>query len=1063
MSRWTERRRLRYGALAYAALGAPGLVFALWTTAGATQDRALELAAASIETEIGVRLSALDSMMSTVAGVGAGGSEIDGGLGPLVARLIEQQSSLNTIGRYAHVEPRRRDEFVASMAERGLYRFEITRIDESGRPRPIRDGRQGYPIRSIEPMTPTNAVLLGADLAALPGLGRRLSAAVPDDAPVLARLPESWPGAEQLLYLRPAYRGNRAPENEIERVRQSDGGYWALIDPHRLMSSVGAQAGTFDLRLRLGPSRRPDGPGATIATRPPDRDPLWRAGYEPRARVLSWTVGDSTLELELVAERGLLAADIAAGAAIVGVTSAVVLCLLLLVGSRAAQRDAEVRHLQRLSDARAQAARAVHALGDAVLGLSPDGVVRSANPAAERLLGVRSERLIGEHVRAALPLRDRRSQPFVVSHALEVLERGEPVELDLYPVVDAGERVFRAALTLADGGADDEHLILLLRDVSDERRALRELAWQANHDALTGATNRHYFAQRLQVLNGRSEGAGHALLYIDLDQFKVINDTSGHDVGDKLLKGLARRLSAAMRSQDVLSRIGGDEFGVLLMDVDRVEARAIAERLHETISAVRFKHAGRSFPLRASLGLVHVEDSDGTDEDLLALADIAVYEAKAVGRNALRVYSRNDEHIVARSHELACLPQPHKALDEDAFRLHLQPIAAIGECGTHLVIERFECLLRLTDEDGREVTPWRIIQAAERYGSMRDVDRHVIELAVSMVAEHHADLPESVSFSVNLSGLSAGDPELVGHVKRALGRHGVPGSRFGFEITETAAINDLATAVEQARRIRELGAYVALDDFGAGLSGFGLLKSLPIDVVKIDGQFVRALASDPVDRAMVASVAEVARAMGVLTVAEFVEDQATLEILAELGIDFAQGYHIARPQPVEQALGRIRVTSAPTLRRATPRPDRSAPARAPTSARDEPVAPRTRPPIRTGGGRDAAGRRRGGTSRARRGKAVVSGAPIRRLCRIGSTRTARSFSPFVGRAPCTVVARTRGGPFFARRSDGAPWVSSLPGSGRYRCRPIDSDRCRPVGSESPPARRSCRSNTVSTL
>ncbi len=440
-----------------------------------------------------------------------------------------------------------------------------------------------------------------------------------------------------------------------------------------------------------------------------------------------------------------------------------------------------------------------------------------------------------------------------------------------------------------------------------EREASRDtmhkaLEHQANHDALTGCTNRFHFEQRLEdlVQSKRASDARHALLYMDLDQFKVVNDTAGHSAGDRLLVELTQNLQKACRKEDTLSRIGGDEFGLIMSDVSAEEALSVTHKIYELFQSLVFTDSGKAFPVRASLGLVHFDEVSDSVADVLAAADMACYAAKELGRNELFVYSADDETIAKRSNELNWLPHLKKALDQDLFRLHAQPLADV-KTGR---ISHFEFLLRLTDDEGRETSPWRIIQAAERYGLMKDIDRWIISRAMSMIAPLDGASAD-MKFAINLSGQSAADAGLIDFIKQEFLTHKVDPARLCFEITETAAITHFSTAVELANSIRELGSRMALDDFGSGLSSFGYLKNLPVDMLKIDGQFIKEIASNDVDRAMVKAINDVAVSMQLTTVAEFVEDEDILSVLQEIGIDLAQGYFIGKPLPLDAALEHV--------------------------------------------------------------------------------------------------------------------------------------------------------------
>jgi diguanylate cyclase (GGDEF)-like protein len=451
----------------------------------------------------------------------------------------------------------------------------------------------------------------------------------------------------------------------------------------------------------------------------------------------------------------------------------------------------------------------------------------------------------------------------------------------------------------------------LLEQENRQRLELtRELSHQASHDALTGLVNRREFERRLEAAlaaAGRDD-AQQAVLYLDLDQFKVVNDTCGHIAGDHLLRQITIALRAPLRSSDTLARLGGDEFGVLLENCPQRPAQAIAEKLRQAISAVRFEWEGRIFTVGVSIGLVCIEDASMTLTEVLSRADAACYIAKDNGRNAIHVYRRDDAEQTRRHVEMESLVNIQQALLESRFCLFRQSIVAVNPASADGV-EHFELLVRMLDKDGALVPPSSFIPAAERYGLMPQVDRWVVAKALETLQQQLARRPKRrLMCGINISGTALSDESFQRHVERQFAHTGVPHDMVCFEITETAAIANLARAEAFINRMRELGCRFALDDFGSGMSSFSYLKCLPVDYLKIDGGFVKDMVNDRIDRAMVHAIHGVGRIMGIRTIAEYVENEAVLKQLAKLGVDYAQGYGIDRPtywaggrRPVEKA------------------------------------------------------------------------------------------------------------------------------------------------------------------
>lgn len=437
-----------------------------------------------------------------------------------------------------------------------------------------------------------------------------------------------------------------------------------------------------------------------------------------------------------------------------------------------------------------------------------------------------------------------------------------------------------------------------LREAENRRahRLAREtIERMAFRDALTGLANRHEFEERVKrALCSTRRGRRHALLYLDLDQFKIINDTCGHMAGDALLRQLSVVLSTPIRGQDTLARLGGDEFGILLNDCTPEQAHEVAERLLDIIQDFRYTWEQKSFAIGASIGLVMLEDPSQTLSDVLRAADMACYAAKDKGRNRVHVYRSDDAELRRRHGEMEWVARLTGALEEDRFELHLQGILPLRGGGRH-----YEFLLRLRDHGGVLIPPGAFIPAAERYNLMPALDRWVVSRAFRHLTRRRAPGDAGEVFFINLSGATLSDDQFAAFVTRQLERHGLPPSAVGFEITETAVIADLGSALGFMEQVKALGCRVALDDFGSGLSSFSYLKTIPADYLKIDGGFILDMLEDPMDGAIVDAINRIGHVAGLKTVAEFVESEALRRRLAELGVDYAQGFAIHRPEALD--------------------------------------------------------------------------------------------------------------------------------------------------------------------
>lgn len=443
-------------------------------------------------------------------------------------------------------------------------------------------------------------------------------------------------------------------------------------------------------------------------------------------------------------------------------------------------------------------------------------------------------------------------------------------------------------------------VIGVVRDITERRLLETALQHHASHDDLTGLVNRREFQLRLHALvDARQTDSGpHALIYVDLDQFKVVNDTCGHLAGDELLRQIGQRLAQLVKPRDIIARLGGDEFGVLLHDISSETAGKMAEVLCKTVAEHRFVWAERTFEVTASVGLYAINRETQSAEEALSAADAACYVAKDQGRNRTQVYFGGPA-CKGKRQEMQWVSRLQKALDENRFQMWQQRILDIRK-NPAAQADHFEVLLRLVDEDGTIIPPGHFFPAAERYGLMPMIDRWVIQ---HLLLEHqgealnHEMVRRSIAHcAINLSGASLNDDKFLAFLEDALRRTMLQAGRLCFEITETVAVNGFGRVREVMQTFKHFGCQFALDDFGSGMSSFSYLKNLPVDYLKIDGSLVRNIAEDPTDFAMVEAIQRLASALDVKTVAEFVETEATLQRLRDIGVDFAQGYAIHKPE-----------------------------------------------------------------------------------------------------------------------------------------------------------------------
>lgn len=536
-------------------------------------------------------------------------------------------------------------------------------------------------------------------------------------------------------------------------------------------------------------------------------------------------------------------------------------------------------------------------IGDGVLTTDRDGNITFLNPVAERLTGWHNEEALGRPIDEIMHLVNEDTREVSVNPVLRCREEGRVVGMANHTVLISREGVELAiedsAAPIRDRDGELAGVVMVFHDVSDKRAMTREMAWQLAHDGLTGLFNRREFENRLRELLEQTDvdppGQSHAMLYLDLDQFKIVNDTCGHLAGDELLKRLAQLMQGHVRNDDTLARLGGDEFGLLLRGCPLEKAQEIAEKLRCLVRDFRFVWEDREFEIGASIGLAPIRGGGQTLVDVMAAADMACYAAKESGRNRIHTHHPEDEDLNRRREELHTASRIRAALAANRFQLHAQEIRPMRGTGD----SHYEVLLRMVDEAGHLLPPGLFIPAAERYGLMGEVDRWVVRDSL----RHLVELP-GIELAINLSGLSLQDDGLADFVRREIQAHAIDPRRICFEITETAAISNLGRALSFMREMKAQGFRFALDDFGSGMSSFSYLKNLPVDYLKIDGAFVRDIVSDPIDRAFVEAINRIGQVMGKKTIAEFVENEDILRELADIGVNYAQGYGISRPVPL---------------------------------------------------------------------------------------------------------------------------------------------------------------------
>lgn len=790
---------------------------------------------------------------------------------------------------YANLQPRRRFPSLQALA----YARKEVRTDGVH-----------YLTTWVQPLS-GNAALAGLDINAQPNNLQGVIASRDTDLPTLSapfRLAQqtgALPRNDGITLRMPIFSPGPPPASVAERRRREVGSLAVSFRVSGLIGNAISQDVTQMFRVRIidvtdaGEQLLFD--SAATAKVDGDKDFHRRLAYGGRV----WRLN---LQPRVTARPGF---DLGDSALPVGVLASILLAMLVFTIASTRQRAIALAwHMTSRYRESEERFRALNDLLPALVLLADghDGAITYANRASRERLGEN----VGERRLSDL-FEDPRLYP----------DMQQPDKRDFHrlsvQLCDEQDYRFWADVAISRvvlDGADK--LLMVAIDVTEQRQLNEMLSFQASHDALTELYNRREFESRLQsILNATETDTPMAvLLYIDLDQFKLINDTSGHIAGDHLLAQLAATMHKQLATGDVLARLGGDEFGVLALGVrDREDAEAVAERMRHCIDEWVFVWEQRSYTVSASIGVVMIDQPGMTMKDLLARADTACYMAKELGRNRVHFYSERDDEAARRRGEMEWANRLRWAIDEKRLVLVYQELIALSPrpgAGP-----RVELLLRFRDDSGALVLPGVFMPAAERYSLMPMLDRWVVETALAHFDQLHPAGADLRLATINLSGASVEDDALADLIIALLKKHGVAPSRVCFEITETVAVRNLSRVARFMEQLRQVGCKTALDDFGVGMSSFAYLKNLPIDIIKIDGSFIRDMLTDPVSHAIVRAVADIGQRLGLEVVAEWVADEETVRVLTAMGVGHAQGFSLHAPEPARFQRNETAPPSAP--------------------------------------------------------------------------------------------------------------------------------------------------------
>ncbi|ERT03928.1 diguanylate cyclase domain protein [Lyngbya aestuarii BL J] len=572
------------------------------------------------------------------------------------------------------------------------------------------------------------------------------------------------------------------------------------------------------------------------------------------------------------------------------------------------QLKQEIQHRHEIEEALIQekelAQITLESIGDGVITTDERGKIDYLNPIAEQLTGWKNEAVRGQSLSKVFTIINETTREPLGNPVQRVFSQVDTVHVSHHTLLisrDGTEYAIEdSAAPIQDRQGQIQGVVVVFRDVTQSRLLSRQLSWQASHDHLTGLLNRQAFEQKIQaaITSIQTEEQQYIFCFLDLDKFKQVNDSCGHPAGDELLRQVTALLQTRVRAADCLARLGGDEFGLLLHGCSLGDGQEVAETVRKLIQDFRFNWEDKVFSIGVSIGLVKIDADTSNVASVFGAADAACYAAKARGRNCIHVYQIEDRELIQRQQERQWIKEIDRALSENRFHLYAQKIIPLQEMKNPR--EYYEVLLRLVDEAGNIVPPMAFLPTAERYDLMIKIDQWVVQNFL----EYYQQLNNHL-YMINLSESSIKNQEFIEFLKVKLTSNKIPNQTLCFEIPETVAIASLSQTIEFTQTLKQLGCSCAIDHFGGGMSSLTYLKHISLDYLKIDGSFVKEIHRNQVEYAVVESVNKIGHAMGVKTIAEFIEQDTSIELLREIGVDFAQGYGINQPQPLRWGDGEM--------------------------------------------------------------------------------------------------------------------------------------------------------------
>ena len=855
---------------------------------------------------IGQHITEIRGVLKSMLGTHYASDEFAGmDMSAFAEQLQNYSPFVRKIGIFGTVDASLREDFEQYGAQYRDNNFNIHTINRDGAKIRHQSDHTYYPVISANPIDSDGIKMLGLDLASRQELHQMIQASATTGRVVIASIPEHWQLQGSAILLQPIYFTEQPPGSEQERMETYAGGIWVTIDPMQLFSDISNRDGSM---FAVNSSIRGQHQFALFNSADDGVRQTQGTAIGNGQVTRTWHFGDA--QLDAVVKRTFIASYRELQILLAGCFVACLLALAItgILYQRRAVEKERLRSLSAINLEKRKAEHTLESISDPVISVDNELIINFANPAAQSFFKTRNSQLQGSALEHTITLMHGAvTTPEMLSWSKLALDTStadlKRLDVSVPESIKPDATLQLTFSSMMKTESEDAGYLLVFQDVSTERELTAELEHQAHHDPLTGVYNRNYFERKLDSLLADLEhnNLQHALCYIDLDQFKIVNDTCGHQAGDRLLCELTEALQKHLNNNQILARLGGDEFGVIICNTTLEQTERVASDVFSHFKTAMFEHEGNVFPVRCSMGVVAINKQLNDVESIMSAADIACYAAKSNGRNNFVTYSESDSSMSKHKEDMNWLPRLEKAIQNDGFRLLAQPIAKLDSTNSHN-FNHYEFLIRLNDTDVETIAPMTFIRAAERFDLMKEIDRWVINNGMQLVSDYQHNLCENTVFSINLSGQSAADPALLEFICNRFEFYQLDPRAFWFEITETAAISHFDTAVALFNGLRELGCKVALDDFGSGVSSFAYLRKLPLDVLKIDGQLVRDVATSSSAKEIIRAIQHVATSMELATVAEFVEDESVVAVLQELTIDFAQGYGIGKPVEFDQIL-----------------------------------------------------------------------------------------------------------------------------------------------------------------